>query len=179
MKACMTLKVPQGANELKAVIDGANKANPTKEARTALAAAFDKYPQLAQDAGNLARSIRASKIESLGSSYLLQEAVNRTIEDIERELGYEQAPMASKLLIEAVLLSWVDLAQVENRHSASLSGSHTLSLGRYWDERLTRAQARYLRALETLARVNRLYRIVPVQVNIAQQQVNVANLPPR
>ncbi len=36
------------------------------------------------------------------------------------------------------------------------------------------AQTRYLRAVETLARVRRLSRDTPLQVNIGAQQVNVA-----
>lgn len=183
-KAEITLTVEHSAGaaisakELKALIEGTNKANPTKEDRAALAAAFDKYPLLAGIVGNMARRIRKSKIEKLGGTHFFQESVIRTMDKIEHELGYEQAPMASKLLIEQVLASWADLADVQNRHAAYLEGSHSTSEGEYWDKRLTRAQARYLRALETLAKVNKLSRVVPVQVNIATQggqQINLAS----
>ncbi len=52
--------------------------------------------------------------------------------------------------------------------------SHTLSSGAYWDRRVNGAQARYLRAVEALARVQRLAHPMPLQVNIGGQQVNVA-----
>ena len=54
----------------------------------------------------------------------------------------------------------------------------TLTMGKYWEGRLSAAQRRHLRAVETLARVRRLLSRIPaVQVNIATQggqQVNVA-----
>jgi hypothetical protein len=181
--AGMTLTVeldagsPIGAAELKALIESTNKANPTKEDRAALAAAFDKLPELTAIMGNIMRNLRKNKIKKLSESHFFQESASRTLDRIERELGYEGAPMASKLLIEQVLLCWADLAEVQAFHNLCMERSHSLSEGKYWDERLTRAQARYLRALETLAKVNRLFKVVPVQVNIAAQggqQVNIA-----
>lgn len=170
------------ANELRALIESTNKENPTNEDRAALAAAFDKYPDLALVVGNLARRLRKSRVHTLVRlSHFLQESVIRTMDKIEGELGYDQAPMASKLLIEQVLASWADLATVQSLHDSRLAGSHSSSDGEYWDKRLTRAQARYMRALETLAKVNRLSKVVPpVQVNIATQggqQINMAGGP--
>jgi hypothetical protein len=52
-----------------------------------------------------------------------------------------------------------------------------LNVGAYWDNLLTTHQARFLRAIETLARVRRLARNTPaLQINIAREggkQVNV------
>jgi hypothetical protein len=176
-KVDITLTVESVSSEFKGIIDRTNKANPTPQDRAALASAFDQYPDLAGIVGNLARRLRKTKIDKLGESHFFRESVTRTMDRIERELGYERAPMASKLLIEQVLASWADLVDVQGRHSSALSGSHSQKEGEYWDARLTRAQARYLRALETLARVNKLSRVVPVQVNIAAQggqQINMA-----
>ncbi len=55
--------------------------------------------------------------------------------------------------------------------------SITLGLGLYWEKRLMMAQRRFTKACESLARVRRLSRRIPVQVNIAVQggqQINVA-----
>ncbi len=49
-----------------------------------------------------------------------------------------------------------------------------MTVGAYWDRRVSGAQARYLRAMEALARVRRLAMPQPLQVNIGGQQVNVA-----
>ncbi len=59
-------------------------------------------------------------------------------------------------------------------HTKLAFGNHTTSSGSYWDRRLNGAQARYLRASEALARVRPLAMPMPLQVNIANQQVNTA-----
>ncbi len=46
--------------------------------------------------------------------------------------------------------------------------------GRYWEQRLSQSQARYQRASGALARVRKLGRPGPVQLNITERQVNIA-----
>jgi hypothetical protein len=130
--------------------------------------------------GDLSRQYREDRINRIGDSHFLHASIMATVEAMQGELGYEQAPTAAKLLIEQVLNCWLDLAETEHLPERRLAGNHTASEGRYWDDRLTKSQARYLRSLETLARVNRLYKVLPVQVNVATnggQQVNMAALP--
>ncbi len=174
----LTIQLP-GAAEVQAAIEGTNKANPSEADKRALAAIFEKHPDIAQIVGNLSRQFRKKRVESLGPSYFLRESILVTMDAMQRDLGYDQAPMASRLVIDQVITCWLDLADVQRRHAVALAGEHTLMEGQYWDERLTRSQGRYLRALETLARVNRLAKVVPIQVNIAAQggqQVNVAKV---
>lgn len=89
-------------------------------------------------------------------------------------LGYEHAPPLEKLMIEQIVFAWADLEYVQMHYAKSAFGSHTLTSGAYWDRRVAGAQARYLRAMEVLARVRRLAMPQPLQVNIGGQQVNVA-----
>jgi len=67
---------------------------------------------------------------------------------------------------------------VELAYSSVMKQSITLTLGIYWEKRLTAAQRRFTRACETLTRVRKLSRNTPaLQVNIAAdggQQVNMA-----
>ena len=54
---------------------------------------------------------------------------------------------------------------------------HTLGYGQFREKRLSAAQARYLRAIETLVRVRRLLALAPVStvtLNVAAQQASVA-----
>ena len=62
----------------------------------------------------------------------------------------------------------------DSRYAQKTTESHPTEAGLYWDRRLNSAQQRYLRAVETLARVRRLAMVTPLQVNIGGQQVNVA-----
>lgn len=100
--------------------------------------------------------------------------LERAMESMKNELGYIHAPLLEQLLIEQVVLTWFDLDIVQMKYARATSESHTLTLGAYWDRRVNSAQQRYLRAVETLARVRRIAQVTPLQVNIAGQQINVA-----
>jgi len=93
-------------------------------------------------------------------------------------LGHAGASPLEQLLIQQVTLCWLNLNLVEYKHSNIMKQSITLTLGIYWEKRLTAAQRRFTRACESLARVRRLSRRIPIQVNVAAQggqQVNVAS----
>lgn len=78
------------------------------------------------------------------------------------QLGYNVAPMLERMLIESVVLAWM-------RYNDEL----TIVQAEFRERRLSAAQRRYLRAVETLARIRRLA-LPALQVNIADKQVNLA-----
>lgn len=99
------------------------------------------------------------------------------LEAMRSDLGYASSPALEKLLIQHITLCWLNLNGIEFKHSNLMKQSITLTLGVYWDKRLTEAQKRFTRACESLARVRRLSRRIPIQVNIAAQggqQINLA-----
>jgi hypothetical protein len=99
------------------------------------------------------------------------------LKSIRADLGLATSPPLEQLLIQQVALCWLNLNLVEYRHVNIMKQSISLTLGTYWDKRLSMAQKRFIRACESLARVRRLARRVPLQVNIAApggQQINVA-----
>jgi hypothetical protein len=93
-------------------------------------------------------------------------------------LGYVGAPLLEQLLIQQAALCWLKLSLVELQYSNVMKQSITLTLGMYWEKRLTAAQKRFARACETLTRVRKLSRNAPaLQLNLATdggQQVNLA-----
>ncbi len=112
-------------------------------------------------------------ISSMSHTGLDQIAIERTCEKKKADLGYADASPMERMLIDAVVLAWLRYTQVERAAANTWGDSHSLTSGAYWDKRLSAAQRRYLRAIETLARVRRLA-LPMLQVNIAEkQQVNV------
>lgn len=104
-------------------------------------------------------------------------AMEANYQGVRRELGSNDAGPMERLLIDHVTLCWFRLQTLEQRYSRTMSGSITLTLGQYWEKRLSAAQRRYLRALTTLARIRKMG-LPAMQVNIAAQggqQVNIAN----
>lgn len=117
-------------------------------------------------------------IENANAVPALKECWKHRLQALKNELGYDNAPMLERLLIQQAALCWLKLNLIELNYSSVMKQSITLTLGMYWEKRLTAAQKRLTRACETLARVRKLSRNTPaLQVNIAAdggQQVNVA-----
>ncbi len=78
------------------------------------------------------------------------------------------------LLAERVALCWVAAQQADAQYARKLAEGMSFREGEYYARRSEQANRQLLRAVKTLATVRRL--LVPplVQVNIADQQVNVA-----
>jgi hypothetical protein len=86
----------------------------------------------------------------------LRECWSERLRQTRLDLGYNDAPEAEQLLISHVALCWLRLNLVEHGYTSNTSGEHTLTAGIYWEKRLTAAQRRYTRAVETLAKVRAL-----------------------
>jgi len=106
---------------------------------------------------------------------LLEEIVPRELAALRKKLARPGDGALEELLIERVLVAWMVLNTAEHRR-ANLWCADSVPNERaeFWDRRVTRLNSDFLRACRTLATVRRL--LVPTirQLNIGQQQVNVA-----
>jgi len=113
-----------------------------------------------------------------GSGQGTRECWRQRLRAMRADLGFAESSSLERLLIQQVTLCWLNLNLTEYRHTNIMKQSITLTLGVYWEKRLTAAQRRFTRACETLTRVRKLSRTNPAwQFNIATdggQQVNVA-----
>jgi hypothetical protein len=82
---------------------------------------------------------------------------------IRRELRGEDETPVESMLAQHAALCWFRLAEVEILYSSNLAGQHTLTLGIYYEKRLTLAQRRFARAVETLERVRVMKRRAQAQ----------------
>ena len=116
-------------------------------------------------------------IENACATAGLKECWKQRLQVLKKDLGYDDAALLEKLLIQQAALCWLKLNLVELSYSNTMKQSTTLTLGIFWEKRLTAAQRRFTRACETLARVRKLSRNTPaLQFNIAAdggQQVNL------
>jgi hypothetical protein len=122
-------------------------------------------------------SVRHQLIEKIsnGSS---RACLLAEVDLLKQRLDYDAAPALEQLLIEHILTARLRVLDAENRYNAGVvNQSVSLNVGIYWDNLLTSTQARFLRAIDCLARVRRLARNTPaLQINIAREggkQVNV------
>ena len=171
-------KASPAVQQFLEVLDKANKEKPNPEAMKALRRMLDESPELWRFAGDLAHQACLNTIEKINATPPIKESLRRGVGALKKELGYGEAPQLERLLIEQVVMCWLRLNLAEHQYTNAMQESITLTLGMYWEKRLSAAQRRYTCAVETLARVRKLARTTPaLQINIAAeggQQINVA-----
>jgi len=116
----------------------------------------------------LTRKLRVTRLP-----LLIREMVNKEIESVQLDLGYPDAPPLERLLIENVASFWVHLHLTQLEYAALSGQGVPVETADRWERRLSAAQRRFLKAIETLARVRRLRRSASLQLNIGAQQLNV------
>jgi hypothetical protein len=140
--------------------------------------ALHNNPHLWRTVGDLAEQVAHNLISKIEPSPALEESLITGWYEMQKEIGGESPNSLEILLVQQIVLSWLRLQIVEYKYTNTMSKSTTLKLGKYWESRLSAAQRRHFRSIETLARVRRLLAKTPaVQVNIATdggQQVNLA-----
>ena len=177
----LTLK---GASEDKRVLigefldlhDKTDMEHPAPEDEKALIKMLREHPNLWMIAGDLVQSNATQMIEKMvGAAVAPQKMIMTAWRVMRDDLGYQDATTAERLLIDQAATAWLRLQYVEAKVTGLMRQDSTFKLVQHWDRRLSAAQRRFLRAVETLARVRRIIRKTPaVQINIAEQQVNVA-----
>ena len=113
------------------------------------------------------------------SNALTSEMMRIEIATMYAKYGYADAPQLEQHLIDHVIACYLRLWVAERDYSAIHKNQHTLTLGMFWEKRLTMLQGRYLRAVEMLARVRRV-KLPNVQINIANEgakQLNTLQTP--
>lgn len=160
-------------DEIIALIRRMEKDNPDPEDVKTFRKMLANSPALWAVAGDLMRIARDKMLAGLNANALTRESVEEGIRRIARELVGEDAPLIERLLAEHAALCWANYYLTQHHYHSVMEEPVTLAQGAYWEKRLATVQRRYLRALETLARVRRLLRPHALQVNIGAQQVNV------
>jgi hypothetical protein len=165
--------------KLDELVRSTHKDKPKPEDLAELRQLFDQDPELWRTTGNMAgRTLDHLLRTYYSQSAYVRECVSRRVREMREQLGYNESPPLEQILIEQILVCWVNLYVLEINSATKLCESHSRDTGLYWDKRLTGAQRRFRRASESLARIRKLSRnMPPVQFNIAAhggQQVNVA-----
>lgn len=115
-------------------------------------------------------------IRSTGDGKFYHEMEFASYNAMRRELGFDEATPFEKALISHVALCWLRLRQTERYYTTGYNATFTTATGLFYEQRLSAAQRRYLRALTTLARIRKM-QLPVLQVNVALdggQQVNIA-----
>ena len=167
-----TVEAP--TEDVRALLAAVNVEKPKPGAVKAYRQWLADNPEAWRMAGDMARLAQDKMIDTFRAAPIIKEGVHVGMAVLRKDLGYGTAPMLEQLLIDQIVVCWLQMYLTQQAYTGNMAGSLTLTQGDYWERRLTTTQGRYLRAMETLARVRRLARVTPLQVNIGGQQVNVA-----
>jgi hypothetical protein len=122
--------------------------------------------------GDLAEQAEVSFVKAAaGQDLAFREALTGKLAQMRAELaGPEPSPL-ERLLVERVVACWLQVQDADVRYAQAKD--LTPKWGTYFQDRMDRANRRYLMAVKALATIRKL--AVPVlQVNIARKQVNIA-----
>jgi hypothetical protein len=156
-------------DELKVILQKAEQGDTT--VLPALRAFMERIPGLWAARGDLAKATQKALIKQMaGQNLLVQETFARKCAALTQELAGPTPSPVEQLLVERIVLCWLQL------HSAEYVWTQlqeaTIQEAEFYQGWISKAQARYLAAIRTLAQVRRLG-VPAVQVNIGQQQVNM------
>lgn len=158
-------------SELSELLRRNNTATPERADREALRQYFVAHPPRTWNIG-IASLAFTGALANLGNSTVAV-STEAGAECIRKELQYADSPALERLAIDHVVLCWIHFNDVAFCYDAKVSKPMAIAHAEYWERRLTAAQRRYVRALETLARLRRL-KLPALQVNIGANQVNVS-----
>lgn len=149
---------------------------PDKADLRELRKALETAPALYEKVFALATAVQNTLISKVTSGKTTALALTANVETMRQALGYEQAPIIEKMLIENILNAWLHYQHTEYHVTELIGSDSTFEVSRHWDRKLTNAQARYIRAIEALAKVRKLaLPVLQVNINTDQgQQVNFA-----
>jgi hypothetical protein len=134
-----------------------------------------QHPDVWRVAGDLVKFTTKTIITAAaGKKQTVELSLARSVEALKEELGHDTAPPLQRILIEQVILTWLRHNWVAYQHQVMEDRADTtLTKATWWDKQLTASQHRFLRACQTLARVQKLAERTPaLQVNFAHNQVN-------
>lgn len=139
------------------IFGATNKQNPKTEDIEILRELMREDSSIWKNYGDWAKQSESVILnEYFKTSGFLLETVKKKLANMRDELGWENASEIEKLLIRQVCLTWLRLYFVERQHHQATFGSHNLTSGVYWDKRLSMAQKRHLKAIESLAKVRKM-----------------------
>jgi hypothetical protein len=139
--------------EARMFAEACAKDDPSPEARAYIDKKFETDPSY-QKYGDLVGDALETGLKKFWLGYLTKKGVMMAAEALKAELGHADASPAERILIEHAVLCHARLGMIE--HLYSRRTSERMDVTEHYEKRLTLAQRRFTRAVETLAKVQAL-----------------------
>jgi hypothetical protein len=149
------------------------KAKPSKDELVELRLLVNAHTSVAR-LGDVALLAERTFLAGYNEQPAVRAAIDERCGQLRRQLGWAESTELERILINEVVLTWLDYYRLTMCH-AQQTREFTMSTMEAWERVLSGKQRRYLRAIETLARVRRLLRLPTVQITVDARTVNVEN----
>lgn len=167
-------KTQELVDRIRTTIDDAKHSRPGS--REAIRALMDEHPSmdLLEGYGDAAGYAERALVEAAaGDNVLVGETTGLWVTKVRNDLAEPGDTKLEEMLVYRVALCWLAVNTAEWLRAGKWKGGISTESANFWDRHVSRVQSDYLRACRTLATVRKLRRPT-VQMNVAQQQVNVA-----
>ena len=167
-------------DEILTLVKQANAGD--RSAADALGRALDKHPDIVTHVGDRTRHVRDTLVALVAGPDNLAEqiAVKKHVAALEAEVAGPTPNVLERLLAQRVALAWLHHTLLENSIALTMEQSvanpkmegaeRSIDCHQKW---LNHSHKRFLSAVKALAQVRKL-QVPDVQVNIGQNQINVA-----
>jgi hypothetical protein len=146
---------------------------PAKDDLQAIRKFLIEYPEFSKIVFDTVDTTQTQIIKNYVGSEVAQIAVEEHAAYIRAEMGYHDAPIMEKMLIENIITAWLRVQWLEFLITARMSGEFRIPVMEFWQKSLATAQRSYLAACETLAKIRKM-KLPNIQLNIGDKQINVA-----
>jgi hypothetical protein len=157
---------------LNALLPSANRGDA--DAVAAIREVLAEHPALWDQLGDLGQQTERGLVRvAAGTNPIIREATQRKLTQLRRELAGPHPSPLERLLVDRIVVGWLGLVVAEGSYHTALEQGIDQADDAFHQQRVERAQRRYLAAIKTLAQVRKLG-LPAVQVNIGEKQMNVA-----
>jgi len=165
---------PARADEFMKVIERAYKAKkPAKEDLQTIRKFLIDYPEFCRAVFSMTEATQQQIIKNWVNDEVAKTAVEEHVVYVRDEMGYHDAPVMEKMLIDNIVTAWLRVQWLDYLVAAKMAGEFRIPAMEFWQKSLATAQRSYLSACETLAKVRKM-RLPNIQLNIGDKQINVA-----
>ena len=165
---------PERADKFIEIVSRAYKAKkPAKSDLAEIRKFLIDYPEFSKIVFDTVDTTQAQIIKNYVGDEVAQIAVEEHVTHIRAEMGYHEAPIMEKMLIDNIVTAWLRVQWLEFLVTAKLSKSFRIPEMDFWQRSLVMAQKSYLAPCESLAKIRKM-KLPNIQLNIGDKQVNIA-----
>jgi hypothetical protein len=146
-------------HRLSILIEKANRGKEDGPEVKALRAFIDEHPDMANCHNVLSYSLQHALMLKITPEPGHLELLDREYKMRRDDLGWKDATAIERLMIERIMLLWVRLLWCENYNTGFMKGGVVMRESEFADKQLARAHSRYVKAIESLARLRQVQAI--------------------